>query len=68
MIRTIVDLIRTAKIDLSSEKRAQADVEQILTQAGIAFEREVRLTESDYRGLHGRGRRDRAETARGEEN
>lgn len=47
MIRTIVDLIRTAKIDLSTEKRAQADVEKILTQAGIAFDREVRLTESD---------------------
>ena len=39
MIGTIVDLIRTAKIDLSNEKRAQADVEQILTRAGIAFER-----------------------------
>lgn len=47
MIQAIVDLIRSAKIDLSTEKRAQADVEQLLTQAGIAFEREVRLTESD---------------------
>jgi len=47
MIQTLVGLVRTAKIDLSTEKRAQADVEQILTQAGIAFEREVRLSESD---------------------
>ncbi|WP_143206263.1 hypothetical protein [Singulisphaera sp. GP187] len=30
-----------------NEKRAQADVEQLLTAAGIAYEREVRLTESD---------------------
>jgi len=47
MIFTLVNLLRNAKIDLSNEKRAQADVEQILTGAGIAFEREVRLTESD---------------------
>lgn len=47
MIPTIVDLIRSARIDLSTEKRAQTDVEQLLAQAGIAFEREVRLTESD---------------------
>jgi hypothetical protein len=47
MIGTVIDLIRAARIDLSNEKSAQADVEQLLTQAGIAFEREVRLTEED---------------------
>lgn len=46
-IQTIIGLIRSARIDLSSEKRAQADVEQILTQAGIAFDREFPLTDSD---------------------
>ena len=46
-IQTLVGLIRSARIDLSSEKRAQADVEQVLTQAGIDFDREVPLTESD---------------------
>ncbi|WP_165228425.1 hypothetical protein [Aquisphaera insulae] len=46
-IQTIIGLIRSAKIDLSSEKRAQADVEQVLTQTGIAFERELPLTDSD---------------------
>lgn len=46
-IQTFIGLIRSAKIDLSSEKRAQADVEQVLTQAGIAFDREFPLTESD---------------------
>lgn len=47
MISTLTQLIRSARIDLSTEKRAQADVEQVLTQAGIPFEREVRLTETD---------------------
>jgi hypothetical protein len=47
VIKTIIDLIRGAKIDLSNEKRAQADMEQLLTRAGIPFDREVRLSESD---------------------
>ena len=46
-IQALISLIRSARIDLSSEKRAQADVEQILTQAGILFDREFPLTESD---------------------
>ena len=46
-IQTLIGLIRSARIDLSTEKRAQADVEQILTQAGIEFDREFPLTESD---------------------
>lgn len=47
MIETLISLIRNARIDLSSEKRAQADLELILTQAGIVFDREFPLTESD---------------------
>ena len=46
-IHALIDLIRSARIDLSSEKRSQADVEQLLTLAGIPFEREVHLTPSD---------------------
>jgi hypothetical protein len=47
MIATLVSLIRASKIDLSNEKQAQADVEQLLIQAKIPFEREVRLTDLD---------------------
>lgn len=47
MIETIVALIRSARIDLSNEKRAQADLGKVLSDAGIAFEREVRLSEKD---------------------
>lgn len=47
IIQTLIGLIRSARIDLSTEKRAQADVEMILTRAGIAFDREFPLTESD---------------------
>lgn len=46
-IRSIVDLFRSAKIDLSTEKRAQADMERVLQAAGVSFEREVRLTSLD---------------------
>lgn len=47
MIFELTELLRATRIDLSNEKRAQAAVEQILKKAGIAFDREVRLTESD---------------------
>jgi hypothetical protein len=47
MINTIIELIRSARLDLSNEKRAQADLEQVFTVSGISFDREVRLTESD---------------------
>lgn len=47
MIDTIINLIRAARIDLSNEKRAQADLEQLLITSSIAFEREVHLTKSD---------------------
>lgn len=43
----VVELLRAAKIDLSNETRAQADVEQVFTRAGIVFQREVRLSDSD---------------------
>ena len=47
MLSTIMSLIRSSRIDLSNEKRAQADLEQILANAGIVFEREVRLSDKD---------------------
>jgi hypothetical protein len=46
-VNALVGLVRAAKIDLSSERRAQADVETVLTSAGIAFKREEPLTSSD---------------------
>lgn len=46
-LTVIVDLIRSARLDLSTEKRAQADLEKVLTEAGVTFEREVRLSDSD---------------------
>lgn len=47
MIHTLVNLIRSARIDLSDEKRAQYDLEQLLRKAEVLFEREVRLSEID---------------------
>ena len=47
MVPTLVALIVLSRIDLSNEKQAQADVEQLLIQAGIPYEREVRLTDID---------------------
>jgi hypothetical protein len=46
-ITRLVALIRSARIDLSSEKRAQADLEQVLSSAGIEFQREEPLTATD---------------------
>jgi hypothetical protein len=46
-ITALIELIRGAKIDLSSEKRAQADMEQVLAAAGIEFLREEPLTVAD---------------------
>ncbi|HZZ20079.1 MAG TPA: hypothetical protein VFE25_11945 [Opitutaceae bacterium] len=43
----IISLLRAAKIDLSDEKRAQDDIADVLTQAGISFGREVRLSAAD---------------------
>ena len=47
MMPTLVNLIRSARIDLSDEKRAQGDVASLLADAGIPFECEVRLSGSD---------------------
>lgn len=43
----IIRLLRAALIDLSNEKRAQADVEHVLDRAGVSFDREVRLSAVD---------------------
>ncbi len=47
MIEIIVQLIRATRLDLSSEKRAQADLEEALSKAGIPFDREVPLSKTD---------------------
>jgi len=47
LLSTLIGLIRATKIDLSSEKRAQADVERVLTDARIVFQREEPLTATD---------------------
>lgn len=46
-VQTLIQLIRSARVDLSSEKRAQADVAAVLAANGIDFVREFRLSESD---------------------
>lgn len=43
----IVNLIRRVRIDLSTEKRSQADIESALTASGVAFIREHPLSKSD---------------------
>lgn len=43
----IVRLIQSHRLDLSNEKKLQADIEQVLLAAGIAFERESRLSATD---------------------
>jgi hypothetical protein len=43
----IVRLLQRCRLDLSSEKRVQEQIEQVLTDAGIVFEREKRLSVSD---------------------
>ena len=47
MIQTIATIVRSAKIDLSSEKGAQADLAELLTRNGIDFEREYPLSKQD---------------------
>lgn len=39
----VIGLLRTARCDLSDEKRAQAQIADALAGAGIEFEREYRL-------------------------
>lgn len=45
--RQLVVLIQRHRFDLSSEKRLQAQIEEVLTAAGIAFEREKHLSAQD---------------------
>lgn len=44
---TLVALIQRHRFDLSTEKRLQADIEQIMTANQIQFEREKRLNDDD---------------------
>ncbi|WP_051356391.1 hypothetical protein [Azorhizobium doebereinerae] len=46
-IGIIVELLRRRRIDLTDEKRTQADIEQILVESAIPFEREKRLAPGD---------------------
>lgn len=46
-MRSIIGLIHSQRIDLSSEKAAQADIEKALTAAGVVHRREVRLSTAD---------------------
>lgn len=43
----LLALLRAARVDLSSEKRAQAAIAEAFARAGVAIEREVRLSPSD---------------------
>jgi len=43
----VVALLRRVRLDLSSEKRLQAQIAQQLQHAGIAFEREKALSAQD---------------------
>jgi len=43
----IANLLARLRLDITQEKRAQADLEQVLTTADIPFEREKRLSEKD---------------------
>jgi hypothetical protein len=44
---TVIALLRSARIDLSDEKRSYGGAEQVLSGVGVPFQREVRLTVSD---------------------
>lgn len=46
-LRRIAALIGRARCSLSNEKATQADIEKVLTQAGVAFAREARLGPGD---------------------
>lgn len=47
MIENVLTAIRTARLDLSDEKRTQSDLACVLSTQGIPFEREVRLSAGD---------------------
>ena len=46
-IESVLSIIRTARLDLSDEKRTQNDLAQVFTSRDIGFEREVRLNAAD---------------------
>ncbi|WP_455233281.1 hypothetical protein [Geopseudomonas aromaticivorans] len=43
----LADFLSRLRLDMAQEKRAQGELEQLLTTAGIAFEREKRLSAKD---------------------
>lgn len=43
----IIKLLHSQRVDLSSEKRAQNDIEAVLVQHGISHVREYRLSDRD---------------------
>lgn len=43
----VIQIVRSVRVDLSTEKQAQADVERVLNQAGFVFAREFPLTKRD---------------------
>lgn len=43
----LVQVIRRCRFDLSSEKRLQSGMEEVLRKLGLSFEREKRLTAND---------------------
>jgi hypothetical protein len=46
-VKGIVRILQRHRFDLSTEKRLQADIESVLAEAGIPFEREKRLSDAD---------------------
>ncbi len=47
LVRSVIATISRHRIDLSTEKAAQAQIETIFTGAGLPFEREVSLSKED---------------------
>lgn len=47
LTKTLLDLLPRAPLSIGHEKRAQAELEQHLTDAGLAFQREARLSQRD---------------------
>lgn len=47
LLSALFRLISTTRLDLSSEKAAQAQLEAVLTERGYVFAREVRLSAHD---------------------
>lgn len=47
MLNKIMSLLSTARLDLSDEKRTQVDFAAVLTDQGITFSREHRLSAAD---------------------